>query len=165
MSIILPDDKELLQGVLHKIILYRVTRNINNELVSRKIKHYQLSEATGRSGNWFNRTFNNLEDMRVSTLIKLIAGVTKIVNVQNKDNPISITSIIDDEIMEIASVLLDLNDVEIEDLLSPDSGMTDFFINLKFYVDSLETTDGISPEESDVYGRIISLTKRSDKNG
>ncbi|PEJ58839.1 hypothetical protein CN692_07635 [Bacillus sp. AFS002410] len=162
MSNFMPEDKELLQGVLHKIILYRVTRNINNELVSRKIKHYQLSEATGRIGNWFNRTFNNLEDMRVSTLIKLISAVSKIHSDQNRDNPLLITSIIDNEIMEIASVLLDLNDVEIEDLLSPDSGITEFIINLKFYVDSLESNDDISPKESDVYDRIFNLIKKEE---
>ncbi|ODG91518.1 hypothetical protein BED47_07655 [Gottfriedia luciferensis] len=162
MPNILPNDNELLQGVLHKVILYRVTRNLNNELVSRKIKHYQLSEATGRSGNWFNRTFNNLEDMRVSTLIKSIAAVSKI-SKQNKDNPILITSILNNEIMEIASVLLDLNDVEIKDLLSPDSGMTDFFKNLKFYVDSLETTNDISVEESDVCGRIFNLINEGER--
>jgi hypothetical protein len=157
MSTILPNDKELLQELLNKIMLYRITRNLNNELQTRNIKHYKISEATGRSGNWFNRTFNDLEDMRLTTFIKLVASVPKVVTENNTKEPVPVTSIMTEEVMEIASLLLDLNDIEISDLLDPDAGKREFFKELKPYVDLLENANKASKEETEAYNRALQL--------
>jgi hypothetical protein len=157
MSTILPNDKELLQELLNKIMLYRITRNLNNEMRTRKIRHYQISEATGRNGNWFNRTFNDLEDMRLTTFIKLIASVPKIATENNTKDPVPVTLILTEEVMEIASLLLDLNDVEISDLLDPDAGKRKLFKELKPYVDLLENANKASKEETEAYNRALQL--------
>lgn len=166
MSTILPNDNILLQGLLNKVILYRFTRNLDKILQDHKISHAELSENTGRKGNWFNRTFNELEDMRISTFIKSVAAVSKILNEQRRSNPIDITSIITEELFEIANVSIDLTIVDIEDLLHPDSGLADFFLKLKVYVDSMKALNNIvSQEEVDAYTRILEkLNQKESKN-
>jgi hypothetical protein len=164
MSSILPNDNVLLQGLLNKVILYRFTRNFDKILQDRKISHAELSESTGRKGNWFNRTFNELEDMRISTFIKSVAAVTKILNERGQSEPIDITSIINEELIEIATVSIDLTIIDIEDLLSPDSGLTDFFLKLKVYVDSMKAlNDIVSQEEADAYARVLERINQKER--
>lgn len=151
MSTFLTNDNKLLQELLNKIMLYRFTRNIDRELENRKISHAALSRSIGRSGNWFNRSFNELEDMRISTFIKLIVSLPKISS--HKNDFIQINSILDKELFEIASVLIDLKDNNLEHLLHPDANMTNFFLKIKVYLDSIKKT--VSQEELDAYNRVL----------
>lgn len=169
MTSILSNDNILLQGLLNKVIRYRLTRNFDKALQDREISHAELSGSTGRKGNWFNRTFNELEDMRTSTLIKSVAAVSKILNERSnsnrrKYNPIEITSVINEELFEIASVSIDLTIIDIEDLLHTDSGLTDFFKKLKVYVDSMKVLNNIvSQEEADAYGRVLERINQKER--
>lgn len=163
MSNILSNDNSLLQGLLNKIVLYRFTRNLDKELRDREINHSQISLATGRSGNWFNRTFNEIEDMRISTLIKLTAAVSKIIAEKGKYKPIPMTALITEEILEIASVSYDLMDVEISEVLNSDPKMIEFFPKLKFYVDSLKTFKKSSHEETEAFYRVLELINKMEE--
>ncbi|MEH7749238.1 hypothetical protein V7659_30170 [Neobacillus drentensis] len=153
MSTIVPNDNVLLQGLLNKIILYRFSRNLDKELRDRNINHSQISLATGRSGNWFNRSFNELEDMRVSTLIKTIVAASRIISQNNRSNPILISSVIDQEVQEIASFSLELMDIGIDDMLDPEYGVEHFFLKLKVYV--IQMKSHISQEEAEAYSRVL----------
>jgi len=169
MTSILPNDNSLLQGLLNKVIRYRLTRNLDKALQDREISHAQLSESTGRKGNWFNRTFNELEDMRASTLIKSVAAISKILNERRessrrKYDPIEITSIINEELFEVASVSIDLTIIDIEDLLRDNSDLTKFFLKLKVYVDSMKALNNIvSQEEADAYARVLERINQKER--
>lgn len=154
MSDIVPNEGVLLQGLLNKVILYRFTRNLDKELAERKISHAQLSGSTGRNSNWFNRSFNELEDMRISTFIKSITVINKIISGNEKFKPVEVCNVLDDELFKAASVSIDLslND-DVEHLLRNDTDIRNFFVDIRFYVDALEGK--LSGEEKQAYERIL----------
>jgi hypothetical protein len=155
------NEKAILQSLLTKIILYRFTRNFDKILQNQRISHAELSAATGRASNWFNRTYNELEDMRVSTFIKSMAAVNKILSQRGNDNQINpLDSIFDQELLRIASVFLDLSLFEPQELLDSDESMTAFFIGLKVYVDALKGMDAaVSPEEIAIFEKLLSKVR------
>ncbi|WP_044640741.1 hypothetical protein [Risungbinella massiliensis] len=156
MSQILPNDSFLLQELLNKVLLYRLTRNLDKELQNRKISHAELSGSTGRKNNWFNRTFNELEDMRISTFIKSLAAINKIISNTSKFSPVEVQAVIDEEILNIASVIIDLSMNDVRYLLNNDPDLPKFFEDIKFYVDSLRALKNVlSLEESDAYDRVL----------
>ncbi|USG67345.1 hypothetical protein NDK47_08765 [Brevibacillus ruminantium] len=161
MSEIVPNESALLQGLLSKVLLYRFTRNLDKELNERKISHSQLSGSTGRSGNWFNRTFNELEDMRISTFIKSISAINKIISGNEKFKPVEVRAVLDEELFKVASVSIDLSiNNDVGHLLQNDPDIRKFFVDIKFYVDALKTLhDVISDEEIQAYEGIMNRIK------
>lgn len=156
MSEIVPNENALLQGLLNKVILYRFTRNLDKELENRKISHAELSGSTGRIGNWFNRTFNELEDMRISTFIKSISAINKIISENDKFKPVEVHSVLDEELFKVASVSIDLSLNGVEHLLQNDTDVRRFFLEIRFYVDALKALDGkLTEDENDAYERIL----------
>ncbi|GED59947.1 hypothetical protein ABER61_00515 [Brevibacillus formosus] len=156
MSEIVPNESALLQGLLNKVILYRFTRNLDKELEDRKISHAELSGSTGRSGNWFNRTFNELEDMRISTFIKSISAINKIISGNYKFKPVEVHKVLDEEMFKVASVSIDLSMNGVEYLLQNDADMCKFFLEIRFYVDALKALDGkLSYDEIHAYEQIL----------
>ncbi|MCB8815731.1 hypothetical protein [Desulfosporosinus shakirovi] len=161
-----PNDTELLQSLLNKIILYRITRNMDKVIKDRNITHAELSGNTGRSGNWFNKIFNGLEDMRLSTFIKAYVAVLKISGNESKHNDVEITSVFDEELFRITSVSLDLSIIDnIDDLLSSDKDLYDFFFGLKVYVEALKgLRDVVTPNETDAYYRVLERVSHDGRN-
>lgn len=156
MSQIVPNDGVLLQGLLNKVLLYRITRNLDKELQDRRISHAELSGSTGRSGNWFNRTFNELEDMRISTFIKSLTAINKIISGNSNFKPVEVQSVLDIQLFKIASVSIDLSMNGIEHLLNNDPAIPKFFADIKFYVDAIKALNNtISDEELQAYEKIL----------
>lgn len=151
------DENTLLQNLLNKVILYRFSRNLDKELQIRRISHAELSGSTGRSGNWFNRTFNELEDMRISTFIKSISAINKIISKKENVKPVEIEVILDKELLKIASVSIDLSMNSIEHLLQNDKEITRFFLEeIRYYVDALRAHNcKLSDDEFSAYEQIL----------
>jgi len=145
----------LLLSLLKKILLYRLTRNIDKELQNRKISHAKLSAISGRGGNWFNRAFNELEDMRVTTFIRTITAINKKTSGRD-NNPVDVNHILDEELFKISSVFIDLATNGAEYLLNNDPEIRQFFRDIKFYVDALKALDSVlSAEELQSYEQIL----------
>jgi hypothetical protein len=121
-----PNDYILLQGMLNKVLLHRFTRNLDKELQDRKISHAKLSGSTGRTGNWFNKTFNELEDMRISTFVKSLSAINNIISGNSNFKPIEMNTVLDTELFKIASVIIDLSINETEHLVKNDPDITKF---------------------------------------
>ncbi|NYE57177.1 hypothetical protein [Carboxydothermus ferrireducens] len=153
-----------LKKFLEKVLLYRFTRNIDKILAANNISHEKLSIYTGRKDNWFNRTFNKLEDMKITSFILLISAISTILNemgISEKkiNDQIKLDSIIDSEMLNIAKVLIELRQDELEQLLEYNNDLISFFESLKFYFKSIN--DNLTPNEIDAYNYILTL-KRSD---
>lgn len=147
-----------LQSLLNKVILYRFTRNLDKVLGDRKISHAELSGNTGRSGNWFNRTFNEMEDMRVTTFLKTLSAINKIVDGNDKFRHAEVDAVLDEELFRIASFSIDLSMNDVEHLVQNDADIRKFFLDIRFYVDSLKALDGkLSDDELVAYERILTL--------
>jgi len=142
--------EDALQSLFTKILSYRITRNIDKELKDKNINHLQLSEASGRFGNWFNRTYNQVEDMRLSTFLRAYVAVSRIPNM----DPLPLDSIFTEEVLKIASLKIDFYDNNPEDLIK-ENKLSLFLLGLKVYVDALEKLNIVTTEEVDAYDRVL----------
>jgi hypothetical protein len=150
-------DKQLLQCLLQKVMLFRLTRNLDAELSDRRISHRAVSEGTGRKSNWFNRTFNKVEDLHSSSLIKLLANINKLSSTTERYESVDMGKVFNESLLQIASVSIDLGNNSISHLIEHDSDFCEFFNGLQFYVDSLKRLNNVvSQEELDAYERIKS---------
>jgi DNA-binding transcriptional regulator YhcF (GntR family) len=156
----LENEKAVLQKLLQKILIYRLTRNIDKELEDRKISHLELSENTGRNSNWFNRTYNELEDMKTSTFIKVITAINKIISDNDNFKPVEVNSVLNEEILKMASVSIDLAMNEVDYLLKNDHDFCEFFVGMHFYVDALKALKNVlTEEELNVYEQLLNRIK------
>ncbi|MEQ6378240.1 hypothetical protein RZN22_17130 [Bacillaceae bacterium S4-13-58] len=155
-------EKELLIKLLHKVLLYRITRNIDKELNVRKISHSEISGSTGRNSNWFNRSFNELEDMKITTFVKILAAVNKNVDATTNSNfqPVSIESVLDKETLRIASYTIDVSINDLDYLITNSTNFREFLIEIRFYVVSLKALNNVlSSDELDAYEVIFKRIK------
>ncbi|WIM41140.1 hypothetical protein PO903_09810 [Paenibacillus sp. PK4536] len=168
MSDLFKGDKELLESLMKKILIYRFTRNIDKILHDNKISHHEISMNSGRNNNWFNRTFNDLEDMRISSFLKMLSAMNKLSgNTKNQLKPFNLEDILGNDVLDISSILNDLNSDDLDHLLQHDKELAESLNNLKFYFDTIQGFDSIvSKEEIDAYDRIIKIINhKEDENG
>jgi transcriptional regulator with XRE-family HTH domain len=151
------ETSQALRLLFNKIILYRFTRNLDRELKSRKITHSELSEATGRAKNWFNRVFNELEDIRISTFIRLYAAMSKLAEEKRhfQATPLTFDTLFDEDVLRLASLSLDLRTDDIEELIKIDTTLADFIMGLRFYVEILKgMRNVVSVQETEAFENL-----------
>ncbi|SHL24260.1 hypothetical protein [Shouchella rhizosphaerae] len=69
-------NKSQLKKIIKKALIYQVFSNIDQLLEEADISHRSLSYGTGRAENWFNDAYNNNEDIRLSSLTKVLAYIS-----------------------------------------------------------------------------------------
>lgn len=146
------------QGLIDKIIVYRFTRNLDRELRSRRIAHSELSEATGRSKNWFNKTFNRPEDMRVSTFLKLFVAISEIAHRKQgpQEKSLTLQALFDEDLLRLTSLTLDLRTDDIEELAQLDPTLVDFLVGLRVYIEALKGVQKkVTSEEIDAFEHVL----------
>ncbi|MFS0777661.1 hypothetical protein ABC255_16880 [Neobacillus sp. 3P2-tot-E-2] len=152
----MPNENEILQKLLLKILTYRITRNLDKELESRKITHLELSRNTGGNTNWFNRRFNELKDIKLSTFVKIIVAINKIISENSKFEPVEVNSVLTPEVLLMASVSIDLAINDIDYLLANDEDFKKFFLSMQFYVNNIKALNNvIAQEEIAVFEKIM----------
>lgn len=95
-----------LQKLLRKALLYRLMININGIISESGLSHQEISCQTGRARNWFNDAYNNNEDIRLSSLSKVFAVLSKEFDLSNYQ----ITDLFDKKVLHISGVLNSLAD-------------------------------------------------------
>lgn len=58
-------------------MLYRLMMNIDRLAKDANLKHKEISEQTGRPGNWVNRVYNNSSDITMSSLSKILSVISE----------------------------------------------------------------------------------------
>ncbi|WP_107937313.1 hypothetical protein [Ureibacillus chungkukjangi] len=61
--------------MVKKALMYQFMANIDTKIKGKEIllTHRDLSIETGRAEAWFNNSFNNLEDLRISSFLRILA--------------------------------------------------------------------------------------------
>jgi len=77
--------------------------NIDKLLTKEGLNHRELSNKIGNSNNWFNDAFNNNEDIRLSSLIKIFS-------VMPEQTEFKLNILFDYKILEISSMRTSLSD-------------------------------------------------------
>lgn len=140
-----PTPEELLQKIVEKTLVFIFNQNLAREFeklgLSRKMVH--VCEGTGRRGNWFSRTLNAVEDMRVSSLLKLGASAQRHATRWHD----WWSNLLTDDILQWAELAIDI----------PTEGMEvvrrdpNVFIRLEPYVRTFRNRKAITDEEAHTF--------------
>ncbi len=148
-----------IQKLLRKALLYRLITNIDKIVSTAGISHQELSTNTGRKGNWFNDAYNNNEDIRISSLAKVLSVVNNKIDIKQ----FSISNLYDEKVLRISSVissLADENSLSINDFIFSEK---DLFIDLVGDWGSLSSKKKLTSEEESCYQELQRLLKGNDK--
>jgi len=76
--------------------------NIDTLLIDANLNHKEVSNKIGNPNNWFNDAFNNNEDIRLSSIIKIISVIPE-------QKSIKLNALFDCKILEITSMMTNLS--------------------------------------------------------
>ncbi|AQQ55599.1 hypothetical protein [Planococcus lenghuensis] len=73
----------VIQKMIKKAAIYQLMTNFDEKLKSEEVQltHRDLSDGTGRAETWFNNSFRNAEDLRISSFLRILA----VANESHKD--------------------------------------------------------------------------------
>ena len=91
-----------LKKLLQKALLYRLMINIDRLISEADIPHATLSLDTGSSKNWFNDAYNNNEDIRISSLAKILT----VINASNKIDDYKVCNLFDENVLSVTDLLI-----------------------------------------------------------
>lgn len=143
------DEQQALKRLLRKLMIHRLTRNLDRAMRANKISHTELSEAVGRTKNWFNRVFNELEDIRVSTFLRVYVALLKLVETRpySTKELIKFEDIFDGDVLRLAALSNDLQTDNIQALLKVDSELVEFLLGLRGYVENVRSLRRLLEED------------------
>lgn len=69
----------IIRKMMKKAMIYQLMTSFDTKLKSKEVQltHRDLSEATGRAETWFNNSFRNVEDLRISSFLRILAVVNE----------------------------------------------------------------------------------------
>lgn len=69
----------VIRKMIKKVLIYQLLTNLDAKLKSKDLQltHKQLSHDTGRHPSWFNSSFNELEDIQISTFFRILAAANE----------------------------------------------------------------------------------------
>jgi predicted MPP superfamily phosphohydrolase len=105
----------VIQKMIKKAAIYQLMTNFDEKLKSEKVQltHRDLSDGTGRAETWFNNSFRNVEDLQISSFLRILA----VANVSHKEKTETeidgafLSDIFTSKVFETASLI---NDVAME---------------------------------------------------
>lgn len=106
-----------LQTLLKKALTYNLLFNVNTILGEKNISNSNISNGTGRAGNWFNDAKNNNEDIRFSTVARVFAAIkpetkTEIATERDPEIVTMLSNVFSEKVFELANVLNNLTHAE-----------------------------------------------------
>lgn len=152
--------KETVQKLLQKILVWKFMGNMTRALKQRNLTHTELSKASGRVSSAFNKTINQVEDLRLSSFLRYWVVISELTADDGLHEKIVFEELIDEEIRRMIAVLSDLSyeDQPSHLLISE----REFFIGLRVHVEGLKKKHALGPEESETYELIAELCERID---
>lgn len=113
----------VIQKMIKKAAIYQLMTNFDEKLKSEEVQltHRDLSDGTGRAETWFNNSFRNAEDLRISSFLRIlaVANESHIDKVQSEIDGTFLSDIFTSKVLGIASTI---NEVAMEN----DSAHLDF---------------------------------------
>jgi len=104
--------KDILAKMMKKALLYRLMYNLDEIVNKSNLTHSDLSSRVGNAKNWFNDAYNNDEDIRISSFVRILSVVDEVGKV-NLDK-YTLKDFFDDKILKIASLMRMLPDEHID---------------------------------------------------
>jgi hypothetical protein len=124
--------------------------NLERLLTTTGLSHSKLSAGTRKKGNWFNDAYNNNEDIRLSSLAKLLA----VIDPNHGLTDHAIAAIYDETVLRIAVYMNFLLDEEEPDLLKTIRSENELITDLLGDWGSLEAKKKLTPPEKELFNAI-----------
>jgi hypothetical protein len=134
-------------------MLYRLMSNINKLTMDANLKHKEISEQTGRAGNWVNRVYNNNSDITMSSFSKILSAISRKVDMDQY----KLTVVFDHKILEIANVMSSLADEDTNSVSAFIISERDLFSDLMGDWGALNEKRKLSKEEKILLKQLQNL--------
>lgn len=158
-------DKKVLLKLLKKSMLYRLMDNLDRLVITAKLTHREVSYRTGNSHSWFNDAYNNNEDIRISSFIKVLSVLKQ--EIESLSNPEinfhqEFINLFDDNILKIATMIGEFSDEEEREIAYFTQFDKGFFNEIIVDWVSMRNTNKLDDEETRVVNQVIDLIAEED---
>jgi hypothetical protein len=150
-----------IQKLLKQALLYRLMTNIEKMVSTANLSHQEISSRTGRKGNWFNDAFNNNEDIKISSLAKILS----VINSNTDINQYQLADIFDKKVVRIANVISCLADEDLSNIKNFLYSERDLFMDLIGDWGSLDSKKKLTGPEHACFKEILQVIKQFPKEG
>lgn len=110
----------LIQKMIKKAAIYQLMTNFDDKIKSEEVQltHRDLSDGTGRAATWFNNSFRNVEDLQISSFLRIlaVANVSYTEKTKTEIDGVFLSDIFTSEVLETAFLI---NEVASEDYNHP----------------------------------------------
>lgn len=153
----------IIQKMIKKAVIYQLMTNFDVKLKTQEIQltHRDLSIETGRAEAWFNNSYNNIEDLRISSFLRILA----VANESYKERTGTeidgafLHAIFTSKVLETASAINGLaieNDAYLLDFIQSEEKL---FQNLVGYWGILSSKGKLDAAEEEALGEIRTILK------
>lgn len=140
-----------LQKLLCKILNKSIIDKFHNELEKNNINHNKLSADSGKNLSAFNKTFNNAEQLSLSSFLRYWYAATTLTNSTMDNSPFGLENFIQEEEIHILKLICSIKDCGINYLESEDIQLLK---HLKYHFDFLQKNKKLTEDEIEVYNKI-----------
>ncbi|EIM05904.1 hypothetical protein A1A1_13822 [Planococcus antarcticus DSM 14505] len=150
-----------IQKMVKKVLMYQVLTNFDAKIKDKDLQltHRELSVRTGRAPSWFNNSFTGLEDLQVSSFLRILAAASERSEEKTgrEIDEAFLRDILTSEAIETANAL---NRLAVEDdnhLLSFIQSEETLFLNLISYWGILNEKNKLDSTEEETLNEIRSI--------
>lgn len=151
-------NKVILKKLLRKALLSRLMDNLQKLTLRANLNHRTISIQMGASANWFNDAYNNNEDIKISSLARVLSVISEKLELEEE----KLITLFDKKSLEIASLYgstSNENEQYIENLIQNEKNM---FSDLIAEWDYLSRKNKLDKNEKKVALKVQELIKGSD---
>jgi hypothetical protein len=141
-----------LQKLLCKILNKSIVDKFHNELQKNNINHNKLSTDAGKHPSAFNKTFNNVEQLNLSSFLRYWYAASTLTSSSLNSGPFSLDNFIQVEELHILRLICSIKDSSVDSLENTDIQLLK---HLKYHFDFLQKNNNLSKEEIEIYNKIF----------
>ena len=143
------------KSLLRKALIYRIMVKVDELVVEANLTHKEISEQTGREGNWVNRIYNDSSDMTVSSLAKILSVINQKVCLED----IGLNRVFNTEVLKVAKVMSQVADENTDSISSFILSEKLIFSDLMGGLGALRERNKLTAAEKEVLEKIEDLLK------
>lgn len=151
----------LIQKMIQKAAIYQLMTNFDEKLKSEEVQltHRDLSDGTGRAETWFNNSFRNVEDLRISSFLRLLAVANEShkYKTETEIDGAFLSAIFTSKVFQIASAINGVameNDAHLPDFIQSEEKL---FQDLVGYWGILSANNKLNEAEEEAFKEIRTI--------
>lgn len=140
-----------LQKLLCKILNKSIIDKFHNELQKNNINHTKLSIESGKNPSAFNKTFNNAEQLTLTSFLRYLYAASDITSSNVNTSHFALDTFIQDEELKILNLVCSVKDCPTDEFAPED---VQFLKHLKYHFDFLQKNNKLTQDEILIYNKL-----------